>query len=145
MEYYGLLNNICKRFSHDTMAWSKVLFDDLHSPCHINLINLGSTLGRVYLSSSLFCPARRCIVSSHTPVTSHSKVHLYLWWTRKTASSKNNIVVSINNKRRHRQMNQNSMLLSMFMQILAALCSTWHDCQILTIKGKLMWMHWTNC
>ena len=39
-----------------------------------------------YSCLNLFWPPSRCTVSSHTPVTYQSKVHLPQWWKRKTAS-----------------------------------------------------------
>ena len=55
-------------------------------PAMSALLILGSTSRSLYLSSNLFCPASRCTVSSHTPVTPQSKVHLHQQWNRKMAS-----------------------------------------------------------
>ena len=55
-------------------------------PAISDLLIFGSPLGSLYSSSSFFCPAMMCIVSSCTPVISQSKVHLHLWWSRKVAS-----------------------------------------------------------
>ena len=64
--------------SHDLIYF---LMDSFHS-CHIRLVTLGSMSGSLYSSWSLFCSARRCIVSLCTPVTSHLKVHFHGWWNR---------------------------------------------------------------
>ena len=49
-------------------------------------LTLGSMFGYLYSSLSLICPASRHTVSSSTPITSQSKVHLHQWWNRKAAS-----------------------------------------------------------
>ena len=58
-----------------------VLFDWLHRPGHVSLLNFWQ-FGSFYLSLKFFCPVRIHAVSSHTPITSH----LHWRWNRKTAS-----------------------------------------------------------
>ena len=70
------------------MPWHNLIYSLMASiiPAISDLFIFGSTLGSLYLSLSFFWPIMRHIVSSFTPFISQSKVHLHLWWSRKTAS-----------------------------------------------------------
>ena len=55
-------------------------------PAISELLILGNMSGSFYSSSSFFCSASRCTVSSCFPIIFQSKVHLHLWWNRMAAN-----------------------------------------------------------
>ena len=82
---YCLYNNLCNRHSHNTMIQSQILLNGLHCSSHVSLIDLRQHVWVLYLFSRLFWPTIRCNVSSCTPVTFQSKMHLHQWSNRKMA------------------------------------------------------------